>query len=99
MSERPDSSQSGRHVTGAGSAVLDSDREHSHAHLEAVVRQLATAIAELVDVSGAGGAAAPRVTYHVPPSFAHIALQHAIWQSGAVAVPLALSHPAPELEY
>ncbi len=40
-----------------------------------------------------------RVAFFVPPSGAHVVVQRGIWRAGGVAVPLALSHPAPELEY
>lgn len=40
-----------------------------------------------------------RVCFHVPPGFTHAAIQWGIWRAGGVAVPLAISHPPPELEY
>src|ERR1044071_5657463 len=40
-----------------------------------------------------------RVAFLVPPGFAHVAVQRGIWRAGGVAVPLAVSHPAAELEY
>lgn len=40
-----------------------------------------------------------RVCFHIPPGFNHVAVQWGIWRAGGVAVPLALSHPLPELEY
>lgn len=40
-----------------------------------------------------------RVAFHLPPGFAHVAVQWGIWRAGGMAVPLALSHPRPELEY
>ncbi len=60
---------------------------------------------ELARVSALGarhsalGAGEARVVFLVPPGFIHVAVQHAIWGAGAIAVPLALSHPARELEY
>ncbi len=39
------------------------------------------------------------VAYLVEPSFAWVAVTWGIWRAGGVAVPLALSHPAPELAY
>jgi len=35
----------------------------------------------------------------VEPSFAYVRTQWSIWRAGGVAVPLCLTHPAPELEY
>lgn len=40
-----------------------------------------------------------RVCYLVPPGWAHVVTQWSIWRSGGLAVPLATSHPAAELEY
>ncbi len=37
------------------------------------------------------------VAYLVAPGFDHVATQWAVWHAGGMAVPLALSHPAPEL--
>jgi malonyl-CoA/methylmalonyl-CoA synthetase len=40
-----------------------------------------------------------RVAFLVPPGFAYAAILRGIWRAGGVAVPLAVSHPPPELEY
>ena len=40
-----------------------------------------------------------RIAYLVPPGFEHLAVQWGIWRGGGVAVPLAISHPPPELAY
>src|SRR3954469_17603097 len=40
-----------------------------------------------------------RVCFHIPPGFAHVAVQWGILRAGGIAVPLAMSHPLPELEY
>ena len=40
-----------------------------------------------------------RVAFLVSPSFPYAAVQRGIWRAGGVAVPLAVSHPPPELEY
>lgn len=40
-----------------------------------------------------------RVCFHVRPGFEYVAVQWGIWRAGGIAVPLALSHPPPELEY
>ncbi len=39
-----------------------------------------------------------RVAFLVPPGFEYVAVQWGIWRAGGVAVPLAVSHPPPELE-
>jgi len=40
-----------------------------------------------------------RVAFLVSPGFGHVATQWGIWRAGGVAVPLATSHPPPELDY
>lgn len=40
-----------------------------------------------------------RVAFLVPPGFPYLAVQWGVWRAGGVAVPLAVSHPPPELEY
>ena len=62
----------------------------------------------LIDASGrvAGGLTSltrdlegERVAFLVPPGFEYPAVQWGVWRVGAIAVPLCLSHPEPELEY
>ncbi len=40
-----------------------------------------------------------RVVFMVEPSYQYVRIQWSIWRSGGVAVPLCVTHPAPELEY
>lgn len=40
-----------------------------------------------------------RVAYLIPPGGSHVAVQLGTWLARGVAVPLAVSHPPPELEY
>ncbi len=40
-----------------------------------------------------------RVAYLVPSGWHHVAVQWGIWRAGGIGVPLAVSHPPPELEY
>jgi malonyl-CoA/methylmalonyl-CoA synthetase len=40
-----------------------------------------------------------RVALLAPASFPYVAVQWGTWRAGGIVVPLALSHPAPELEY
>jgi len=61
--------------------------------LDASARVATTLLASQSDLAEA------RVAFLVPPSFHHVAVQWGIWRAGGVAVPLAVSHPAPELEY
>ena len=62
----------------------------------------------LLDASAAVGSALlagerdleeQRIAYLVPPGFAHVAAQWGIWRAGGIAVPLALTHPEPELAH
>ena len=43
--------------------------------------------------------AGERVAYLIPPGASHVAVQVGTWLARGVAVPLAVSHPPPELEY
>jgi malonyl-CoA/methylmalonyl-CoA synthetase len=40
-----------------------------------------------------------RVAFLTAPGFGYVATQWGIWRSGGIAVPLATSHPPPELDY
>eukprot|EP01133_Synstelium_polycarpum_P010763 gene10763-12535_t len=40
-----------------------------------------------------------RIAFFLPPGFDYVRTQWGVWRAGGVAVPLALSHPAKELEY
>ena len=61
--------------------------------LDASARVATTLLANQADLGEA------RVAFLVPPGFHHVAVQWGIWRAGGVAVPLAVSHPSPELEY
>ncbi len=50
-------------------------------------------------LAGRDDLAEARVALLVPPGFHHVATQWGIWRAGGIAVPLAVSHPPPELEY
>src|SRR6266545_5739805 len=50
-------------------------------------------------LAGRDDLAEARVAFLVPPGFHYVASQWGIWRAGGVAVPLAVSHPPPELEY
>ncbi len=40
-----------------------------------------------------------RIAFMVEPSYEYVRVQWSIWRAGGIAVPLCLTHPAPELEY
>lgn len=50
-------------------------------------------------LSGKADLEEARVAFMVEPSFQYVRIQWSIWRAGGVAVPLCLTHPAPELEY
>ncbi len=61
--------------------------------LDASARVAAALVAGTADLEEA------RVAFLVQPGFHHVAVQWGIWRAGGIAVPLAVSHPPPELEY
>lgn len=50
-------------------------------------------------LAGAADLEEQRVAYLVPPGYSHVLTQWGIWRGGGIAVPLALTHPRPELEH
>ncbi|HXY68732.1 MAG TPA: acyl-CoA synthetase [Gemmatimonadales bacterium] len=50
-------------------------------------------------LGGRADLAEARVAFLVPPGFDWVAVQWGIWRAGGVAVPLAVSHPPPELDH
>ena len=50
-------------------------------------------------LTGAEDLGEARVAFLVPPGLTYVAVQWGIWRAGGVAVPLAVSHPPPELDY
>jgi len=83
-------------------AVIDADGASSYAQL---VHAATTVGRFLQSTDGsrtsrdADDGVEPRIAFLEPPGWKHVALQWGIWRSGAISVPLALSHPARELEY
>ncbi|MEX2180429.1 MAG: acyl-CoA synthetase [Gemmatimonadaceae bacterium] len=78
----------------AREALRTSDGSFTYGELlDASGRVAASLLDGRADLDGA------RICFRVAPGFAHIAVQWGIWRAGGIAVPLALSHPPPELEY
>ena len=75
-------------------AIVDPDRSYSYPELLEASARVAGALLE-----GGSDLGEARVAYFIRPGFAHLAVQWGIWRAGGIAVPLALSHPPPELEY
>ena len=76
------------------SAVVATDGRFSYQDLLDASAGVASALLEASE-----DLAEARVAYLMPPSFLWVATQWGIWRAGGVAVPLAVSHPPPELEY
>jgi malonyl-CoA/methylmalonyl-CoA synthetase len=75
-------------------AIAAVDGIFSYDDLDDASRKVAAAL-----LGGAGDLDQARIAFQVPPSCAYAAVQRGIWRAGGVAVPLAMSHPAAELEY
>ena len=75
-------------------AIVDGAGEHTYGELLAASARAAACLLE-----GREDLGEARIAYFVSPGFAHAAIQWGIWRAGGVAVPLALSHPPPELDY
>ncbi len=69
-------------------------RTHSYAELLDESARMAALLLE-----GRDDLAETRVAFLVPPGFDHVVTQWGIWRAGGIAVPLATSHPPPELDY
>jgi malonyl-CoA/methylmalonyl-CoA synthetase len=84
-------------------------RARRHGERTAIVAPEGTySYRDLLDASGRVAAcllggradlAEARVAFLAPPGLHHVAVQWGIWRAGGIAVPLAISHPPPELEY
>jgi malonyl-CoA/methylmalonyl-CoA synthetase len=75
-------------------AVVDAEGEHTYAELLDASAKVASGL-----LRGRDDLRDARVCFHVPPGFKYVAVQWGIWRAGGIAVPLALSHPLPELEH
>ena len=75
-------------------AIIAADGTHTYEDLDEASKRVAGALlGDNEDLNQT------RVAFLVAPSFAYAAVQRGIWRAGGVAVPLATSHPPPELEY
>ena len=75
-------------------AIVAAGRVFTYGDLDRASRRVAAAL--LGDTEDLDQA---RVAFLVQPGFDYVAVQRGIWRAGGVAVPLATSHPPPELEY
>jgi malonyl-CoA/methylmalonyl-CoA synthetase len=75
-------------------AIVDSGGTHTYTELLAASERVAgTLLAGRQDLDEA------RVAFLTPADFSYPAVQWGVWRAGGIAVPLATSHPPPELEY
>jgi malonyl-CoA/methylmalonyl-CoA synthetase len=75
-------------------AIVAEGRSYSYGDLDVASRSVAAALLE-----GREDLGQMRVAFLVRPGFDYVAVQRGIWRAGGVAVPLAASHPPPEIEY
>jgi len=75
-------------------AIVSAEGTFSYGALLDVSARVASALLE-----GDRDLEEARVAFLVPPGFLHVAVQWGIWRAGGIAVPLAVSHPPPELDY
>ncbi len=75
-------------------AVIDPSGSYTYGRLDSDAWRVASAL--LPDRSTLAGA---RVAYLVTPGYQYAVVQEGIWRACGIAVPLALSHPLPELAY
>jgi len=78
---------------GSKTAIISRKNNYSYEHLLRDAKQKALLLGGGKDLEQA------RVAVLVPPSYAYVAWQWAVWLSGGVFVPLSPSHPQEELEY
>jgi malonyl-CoA/methylmalonyl-CoA synthetase len=78
----------------ARTAIIADGRRYSYEELDEASRRVAGALlGDNQDLNQT------RVAFLVSPGFTYAAVQRGIWRAGGVAVPLAVSHPAAELDY
>jgi malonyl-CoA/methylmalonyl-CoA synthetase len=78
----------------ARTALVTPEGSFTYAELLEASARVAAAL-----LDGAGDLEEARIAFLAPPGWDHVAVQWGIWRAGGIAVPLAVSHPAAELEY
>jgi len=81
-------------MTESRVAIVSGGHAYTYEDLDHASRRVAAAL-----LGGADDLHEARVAFRVAPGFAYAAVQRGIWRAGGVAVPLATSHPPPELDY
>ena len=75
-------------------AIYSNGKSYAYAELKDESAQLAIHL-----LLGKADLEETRVAFMINPGFDYVKVQWAIWQAGAIAVPLCLSHPFPSLQY
>ncbi len=79
---------------GERPAIVDGRGVNTHADLSAAAARVATSLA-----GPNGDASGARVALLIAPGFEFAAVLRGVWRAGGVAVPLAVTDPAAELDY
>jgi malonyl-CoA/methylmalonyl-CoA synthetase len=79
-----------------GQRIALTDRTDAHTFAD-LLQGSARGATRLLD--GSADLDGQRVVFMIEPSFEYVRVQWSIWRAGGMAVPLCLTHPAPELEY
>ncbi|MBI4540193.1 MAG: AMP-binding protein [Gemmatimonadetes bacterium] len=79
---------------GVRAAVVAAEGTFSYSELLDASARVASAL-----LGGGEDLEQARIAFLVPRGFQYVAVQWGIWRAGGIAVPLAVSHPARELEY
>ena len=79
---------------GDRTAIIAGEGTFTYAQLLADSAAVASCL-----LDGADDLAEARVAFLTPGGYHYVATQWGVWRAGGVAVPLATSHPKPELEY
>jgi malonyl-CoA/methylmalonyl-CoA synthetase len=80
-------------------ALVDAGKTYSYAHLLDASARVARGLLTAKSDAQAKDLAGERVCFMVAPGFDYVAVQWGIFRAGGVAVPLCVSHPAPELAH
>jgi malonyl-CoA/methylmalonyl-CoA synthetase len=81
-------------MTMSRTAIVAADGTFTYEDLDEASRRVAASL-----LGAAADLEEARVAFFIPPTFTYTAIQRGIWRAGGVAVPLAISHPAAELDY
>jgi malonyl-CoA/methylmalonyl-CoA synthetase len=83
-----------QHAQRDGTAILAADGRATYSELLGLSARVARALlGDRDDLN------AERVAFLVSPSLRHVATQWGIFRAGGVAIPLCITHPAPEIAY